>query len=182
MPRSWHSATEYFICRSTGLPQMSHRVTRLGFWVPQFGQETTSSCGWAVTIRLPQLRQSIRRCSRPFRRPHLHSQFPIEYLTNCSSQAPRKSENGKTLVKTDCSPESSRSSGSRFICRNRSYDRRCTSIRLGRSIKERIFEKFFRSAETATSVIRRDSIKRDGRFAPPQLRTTERTGGPTGHT
>src|ERR1700694_2193268 len=107
MPRSWHSATEYFICRSTGLPQMSHKVTRLGFAVPQCGQETTSSCGCAVTILLPQLRQSMRRCSKPLNLPHLHSQLPIAYLTNWSSQAPRKSENGKTLVNTACSPESS---------------------------------------------------------------------------
>jgi hypothetical protein len=79
--------------------------------------------------------------------------LPIAYLTNWSSQAPRKSENGKTLVKTAWRPDSSRSSGSRFICRKRSYERRCTSIRFGRSMNERIFEKFFLSGETATSVI-----------------------------
>ena len=125
----------------------------LGFCAPHLSQETTSSCGCAVTIRAPHERQSMRRCSRPLSRPHLHSQLPIAYLTNCSSQAPRKSANGNTLVKTAWSPDWSRSSGSRFICRKRSYDRRWTSIRFGRSMKERIFEKFFRCSETATSDI-----------------------------
>src|SRR6266571_205200 len=122
MPLSWHSATEYFICRSTGLPQTSQSVTRLTFCVPQLGHETVSSCGCAVTIRAPQERQSMRRCSRPLSLPHLHSQLPIAYLTNCSSQAPRKSEKGKTLVKTACRPDTSRSSENRF--RNRNPEKR----------------------------------------------------------
>ena len=105
MPRSWHSATEYFICRSTGLPHTSQSETLFGFCAPHLSQETISSCGWAVTIRAPQLRQSMRRCSRPLSLPHLHSQLPIAYLTNCSSQAPRKSANGNTLVKTAWSPD-----------------------------------------------------------------------------
>ncbi len=120
MPRSWHSATEYFICRSTGLPQTSQSETLFGFCAPHLSQETTSSCGWAVTILAPHERQSMRRCSRPFSRPHLHSQLPMAYLTNCSSHAPRKSANGNTLVNTDWSPDWSRSSGRRFICRKRS--------------------------------------------------------------
>src|ERR1051326_3454246 len=35
MPRSWHSSTEYFICRSTGLPQMSQTSTRFLLITPQ---------------------------------------------------------------------------------------------------------------------------------------------------
>ena len=73
----------------------------------------------------------MRRYSSPLSSPHLHCQSPIEYLTKSSEQVSRKSENGKMLVKTDCSPWLARSSGSRFICRKRSYDRFWTSIRFG---------------------------------------------------
>src|SRR5213075_30233 len=53
MPRSWHSSTEYFICRSTGLPQMSQTSTRFLLITPQLGQPTVSSCGWSVMIFEP---------------------------------------------------------------------------------------------------------------------------------
>ena len=82
----------------------------------------------------PQLAQVMRRCSSPLSEPHLHSQFPMENLTKSSEHVSRKSEKGKTLVNTDCRPASSRSSGSRFICRKRSYDLRCTSMRFGSAI------------------------------------------------
>jgi hypothetical protein len=71
-------------------------------------------------ILAPQLVQVMRRYSRPLSSPHLHCQSPIEYFTKSSEQVSRKSENGKMLVKTACSPWFSRSSGSRFICRKRS--------------------------------------------------------------
>ena len=58
--------------------------------------------------------------SRPTRRPHLHSQLPIEYSTNSSEQFSRRSVMGKTLLNTDCSPASSRSAGRTRICRKRS--------------------------------------------------------------
>src|ERR1700753_1828645 len=48
---------------------------------------------------------------------------------------------GKTDVKTDCRPLSSRSEGSLSILRKRSYERRWTSIRLGIWIDVGIFEK-----------------------------------------
>src|SRR3954451_13675102 len=93
----------------------------------------------------PQFAQVMRRCSRPLREPHLHSQFPIANLTKSSEQVSRKSLKGKTLVKTDCNPVSSRSSGRRFICRNRSYDLRCTSMRFGNAMYLRILEKSWRT-------------------------------------
>ena len=65
MPRSWHSSTEYFICRSTGLPQMSQISTRFLLMTPHFWQPTVSSCGWSVMIFEPQFAQVMRRCSRP---------------------------------------------------------------------------------------------------------------------
>src|SRR6187551_2235662 len=104
MPRSWQSAIEYSRCRSTGLPQVSHFVTRFLLTKPHWWQVTVSSCGWSVMIRAPQLVQLVRRYSRPFRSPHLHCHSPIEYFTKSSEQVSRKSENGKMLVNTDCSP------------------------------------------------------------------------------
>src|SRR5688500_10652829 len=92
----------------------------------------------------PQLVQVMRRYSRPLSSPHLHCQSPIEYLTKSSEQVSRKSENGKMLVKTDCKPWFARSSGSRFICRKRSYDLRWTSIRFGMGSDVVIREKSFR--------------------------------------
>src|SRR5258706_10545836 len=52
---------------------------------------------------------------------------------------------GNTLLKTLSSPVSSRSLGSRSICRNRSYDFFWTSIRFGIGIDVLIFEKSTRS-------------------------------------
>ena len=113
---------------------MSQISTRFLLITPHFWQLTVSSCGWSVMIFEPQFAQVMRRCSRPLREPHLHSQFPIANLTKSSEQVSRKSLKGKTLVKTDCNPVSSRSSGRRFICRNLSYDLRCTSMRFGNAM------------------------------------------------
>ena len=120
IPRSWQSEIEYLSWRSTGLPQMSHFVTRFLFTKPHSVQVTVSSCGWSVMILAPQLVQVMRRYSRPLSSPHLHCQSPIAYLTKSSEQVSRKSENGKMPVNTDCRPWFARSSGSRFICRKRS--------------------------------------------------------------
>ena len=103
---------------------MSQTSTRFLLITPHFWQLTVSSCGWSVMIFDPQFAQVMRRCSRPLSWPHLHSQLPIANFTKSREQVSRKSLKGKTLVKTDCRPASSRSSGRRFICRNRSYERR----------------------------------------------------------
>src|SRR6266849_2250517 len=52
---------------------------------------------------------------------------------------------GKTELKTLCRPVSSRSPGSRSICRNRSYDFFWTSMRFGIGIEVLIREKSTRS-------------------------------------
>src|SRR5215467_3066660 len=71
---------------------------------------------------------------------------------NSSVDTPRKSDIGKTELNTACSPVSSRSSGSMFICRNRSYEFFCTSMRFGIWIAVRIFEKFVLSREVVVLV------------------------------
>src|SRR5688572_2480373 len=71
---------------------------------------------------------------------------------NSSVDTPRKSEIGKTELKTAWSPVSSRSSGSMFIWRNRSYEFFCTSMRFGIWIAVRIFEKFVLSREVLVLV------------------------------
>ena len=93
----------------------------------------------------PQLEQGLRRWCSPASLPHLHSQLPIEYSMNSSDEFSRKSLIGKTDLKTDWRPASSRSAGSRFICRKRSYDLRWISIRFGIGTVVLIFEKSLRS-------------------------------------
>src|SRR5438876_5846156 len=66
---------------------------------------------------------------------------------NSSVETPRKSEIGKTELNTAWSPVSSRSSGSMFIWRNRSYEFFCTSMRFGIWIAVRILEKLVLSRE-----------------------------------
>src|SRR5207248_11214150 len=51
--------------------------------------------------------------------------------TNSSCETLRKSLIGNTDWNTACKPPSSRSLGSLSICRKRSYERLCTSIRFG---------------------------------------------------
>ena len=55
---------------------------------------------------------------------------------------------GKMLLKTDCSPASSRSWGRTRICRKRSYEFFWISIRLGMGIEVLIFAKSIRSRFT----------------------------------
>src|SRR6185436_5391162 len=148
MPRSWHSSTSYFSFRPTVLPQMSQMSPRASLGLPQRGQSTSCSpYGSAISV-WPQLVQGCRRWCRPARRPHLHSQLPIEYSMNSSEEFSRKSEIGNTDLNTDCSPASSRSEGSRFICRNRSYDFFWISMRFGIGTVVLIFEKSMRSRYT----------------------------------
>src|SRR5512141_1279247 len=131
MPRSWHSSTSYLSFRPTVLPQMSQTSPRASLGLPQRGQSTSCSpYGSAISV-CPQLVQGFRRWCRPDSRPHLHSQFPIEYSMNSSDEFSRKSLIGNTDLNTDCSPASSRSEGSRFICRKRSYDFFWISMRFG---------------------------------------------------
>src|SRR6186713_1818057 len=145
MPRSWHSSTSYlsFIC--TVVPHRSHTSPRASLARPHDGQITAPSPYGSATSTVPHPSHFLRRCSRPASRPHLHSQLPIEYSMNSSDEFSRKSLIGKTDLKTDCRPASSRSEGSRFICRNRSYDFRWISIRFGIGTVVRIFEKSLRS-------------------------------------
>src|SRR5258705_4450469 len=145
MPRSWHSWTSYLNFRETGSPQMSQMLIRLSLRWPQSGQTMLKILGFCTAIFLPHLVQAILRCWRPSSLPHLHSQFPMEYSSNSSDDVPRKSEMGKIDWNTACSPFSSRSAGAVYICRKRSYDRFCTSMRLGIGMEVRIFEKLTRS-------------------------------------
>src|SRR4029078_10448717 len=114
----------------------------------QRGQSTSCSRYGSASSVWPQLTQGLRRWCRPESRPHLHSQLPIEYSMNSSDEFSRKSLIGKTDLKTDCRPASSRSEGSRFICRNRSYDFFWISMRFGIGTVVLIFEKSMRSRET----------------------------------
>src|SRR4029079_5051006 len=145
MPRSWHSSTSYFSLRATVWPQMSQTSPRATLAVPHFGQRTSlSPYGSAIRV-CPQFLHGFRRWCRPCSLAHLHSQLPIEYSMNSSDEFSRKSLIGKTDLTTDCSPWSSRSDGSRFICRKRSYDLRCISMRFGIGTVVLIFEKSLRS-------------------------------------
>ena len=101
---------------------MSQTSPRAWLAMPQRGHRTSwSPYGSAMRVA-PQLLHGLRRWCRPWSLPHLHSQFPIEYSMNSSEEFSRKSLIGNTDLNTDWSPASSRSEGSRFICRNRSYD------------------------------------------------------------
>src|SRR5499427_4969581 len=120
MPRSWHSSTSYLSFIETVVPHRSQTSPRASLARPQFGQITAPSPYGSATSVVPQPSHFLRRCSSPARRPHLHSQLPIEYSMNSSEEFSRKSLIGKTLLNTDCKPTSSRSEGRRFICRNRS--------------------------------------------------------------
>src|SRR4029450_13063679 len=142
MPPSWHSSTSYFSFNPTVLPQMSQTSPRAWLALPQRGHSTSRSPHGSAIRVAPQWLQGLRRWCRPASLPHLHSQLPIEYSMNSSDEFSRKSLIGKTDLNTDCRPPSSRSEGSRFICRNRSYDFRWISIRFGIGIVVLIFEKW----------------------------------------
>src|SRR5262245_42384317 len=96
-------------------------------------------------VRLPQELQVQRNRSIPSRLPHLHSQLPMEYSTNSRELVSRKSWMGNSDLKTACSPMSSRSEGATYICRKRSYECFCTSIRFGIGTEVLILEKSIRS-------------------------------------
>src|ERR1051326_7956823 len=147
MPRSSHSVTSYFSCNPTGSPQRLQKVTMFLLNVPHLWHSTSPRWNGSVLMVAPQagLRQVERRWCRPFRFPHLHSPFPIALSSNSSRLKPRKSEIGKTLLNTLSSPVSSRSLGSRSICRNRSYDFFWTSIKFGIGMEVLILEKSMRS-------------------------------------
>ena len=145
MPRSWHSSTSYFSLRPTVWPQMSQTSPCTSLGRLHRGQTTSwSPKGSAISV-WPQLAHGFRRWCSPTSFPHLHSQLPMEYSMNSSDEFSRKSLIGKTDLNTDCKPASSRSEGSRFICRNRSYDFFWISIRFGIGTVVLIFEKSMRS-------------------------------------
>src|SRR5205814_578114 len=74
MPRSWHSSTSYLSFIDTVVPQMSHTSPRASLALPQDGQITAPSPYGSAMSTVPQLSHFLRRCSRPIKRPHLHSQ------------------------------------------------------------------------------------------------------------
>src|SRR5215471_20072602 len=115
MPRSWHSSTSYLSFIETVVPQRSHTSPRASLARPHVGQITAPSPYGSATSVVPQPSHFLRRCSRPCRRPHLHSQLPMEYSMNSSEEFSRKSLIGNTDLKTDCRPTSSRSEARRFI-------------------------------------------------------------------
>src|SRR5664279_1430405 len=131
MPRSSHSATSYFNCKPTGSPHLLQKSGVLALYVPHLVQSTSPRWNGSVFTVDPQFRQVVRRWFSPFRWPHLHSQLPIANSTKSSCATLRKSVIGNTDWNTACNPESSRSLGSESICRKRSYERFCTSMRFG---------------------------------------------------
>ena len=145
MPRSWHSSTSYFSFSPTVWPQMSQASPWTSLARLQRGQTTSWSPKGSAMSVAPQLAHGFRRWWSPISLPHLHSQLPMEYSMNSSDEFSRKSLIGKTDLKTDCRPPSSRSEGRRFICRNRSYDFFWISMRFGIGTVVLIFEKSIRS-------------------------------------
>src|SRR5688572_28311050 len=105
----------YFNFRLTGSPQRLQNVEILRLNVPHFEHTTSSMEKEFVMITFPQDRQLLRKCDRPFRLVHLHSQLPIEKFTNSKEETPLKSLIGKTELKTASRPMSSLSPGRRFI-------------------------------------------------------------------
>ena len=154
-PRSWHSSTSYLNFSATGSPQLSHSRTSTAVRLPQASQVACPPWASGATSRWPHDSQVLRRCSIPCSCPHLHSQLPIVNSTNSSEQVCRKSWIGKIDLKTPCRPTLSRSWGRVCICRKRSYERRCTSIRFGIGIAVLIFEKLIRlsAADLRVSLI-----------------------------
>ena len=78
MPRSWHSSTSYLSLRPTGSSQVSHVTGRFSLRCPHLPQWISRSPRGSVMIVAPQNVQGRPSLSSPTRRPHLHSQFPIE--------------------------------------------------------------------------------------------------------
>src|SRR5579862_609217 len=101
IPRSWHSSTSYLSFNPTGSSHVSHVIGLFSFRCPHFAQWISRSPRGSVMSVDPQKVQGRPSLSRPARRPHLHSQLPIEYSTNSKEQFSRRSVIGKTLLKTD---------------------------------------------------------------------------------
>src|SRR3974390_2225396 len=141
MPRSSHSATSYFNCSPSGSPHLLQKSGVLALYVPHSVHSTSPRWNGSVFTVEPQLRQVVRRWFSPLRWPHLHSQLPIANSTKSSCDTLRKSEIGNTDQNTPSNPDSTRSLGSESICRKRSYERFCTSMRLGIWIVAGILEK-----------------------------------------
>ena len=143
MPRSSHSATSYFNCRATGSPQRLQNVTMFLLNVPHLWQSTSPA--WNGSVRISRRSSDYGRwCADDADPSGCRTCTPSCRSNSRRTRAgsePRKSEIGKTELKTLCKPASSRSFGSRSICRNRSYERFWTSIRLGIGIEVLIFEK-----------------------------------------
>src|SRR5215470_5142856 len=78
MPRSSHSATSYFNCRPTGSPHLLQKSGVFALYVPHLWQSTSPGWNGSVITVDPQFLHVVRRWCKPFRWPHLHSQFPIE--------------------------------------------------------------------------------------------------------
>src|SRR4029079_10887671 len=127
---------------------MSQTSPRAWLGLPQRGHSTSWSPNGSAISTLPQPAHGFRRWCSPCSLPHLHSQLPIEYSMNSSEEFSRKSLIGNTDLNTDCRPASSRSEGSRFIWRNRSYDFFWISMRFGIGTVVLIFEKSMRSRYT----------------------------------
>ena len=90
--------------------------------------------------------------------------FSSTYATNSSEAVSLKSRIGNTLLKTACSPTSSRFSGATSACRNRSKERFWMSIRLGISITLSMVEKDLRNRGALTEAPIHSSILGGSRF------------------
>ncbi len=119
IPRCWHSSTSYFSLRLTGSPHFWQKVTLLAVIRPHLPQSSLAGPLGSLWIGALQCWHLVRRWNSPLSDAHLHSQSPIVYSTKSSELISRKSEIGNTDLNTASSPVSSRSLGSRSICRKR---------------------------------------------------------------
>ena len=110
MPRSWHSSTSHFSFIAdrvaADVADVAARLVRLA---------AARAEHFVIAVRIGNERRAAVACTAcaggagPASLPHLHSQLPIEYSMNSSDEFSRKSLIGKTDLKTDCRPASSRS-------------------------------------------------------------------------
>ncbi len=101
IPRSWHSSTSYLSFRPTASSQVSQAVGLFSLRWPHFAQWISRSPRGSVMRVAPQKLHGRPSLSRPTMRPHLHSQFPMEYSTNSREQFSLRSVIGNTLLNTD---------------------------------------------------------------------------------
>ena len=78
IPRSWHSSTSYLSFKPTGSSQVSQVTGWFSFRCPHLAQWISRSPRGSVIRVAPQKVHGRPSLSSPTRRPHLHSQFPIE--------------------------------------------------------------------------------------------------------